>query len=215
MILRGDLRPGEPIRESLIASDLGVSRNTVREAVRILERTDLITYEMNRGARVRSPSRDEVEDLYKARLAIECGAVLVGSIEEVQAPLRQAFRKLEAALEQGNSDQALRADLDFHTTIVAMGRCDRLDAAYRRCLDEFQLCLAILSKTVGEYEKPEQIRGEHLDVLNAFEEGDVRTVIKSLRVHTELSQTACLAALDLSANSDSAGAATFDSNLAG
>lgn len=210
MILRGDLSPGEPIRESSLASDLGVSRNTVREAVRILERTGLISYEMNRGASVRNPSRAEVEDLFKARLAIEIGATQIGSMAEVQAPLRQAFDKLDDALSRGAIDEALQADLDFHTTIVAMGKCSRLDSAYRRILNEFQLHLAILSKTEGEYAKPDQIRAEHLDVLDAFESGDVNDAVAALAVHTDLSQRACLAALDRSAKAPSTAPGRLD-----
>lgn len=198
MILRGDLLPGDPVRESLIASDLRVSRNTVREAVRLLERTGLITYEMNRGARVRNPSREEVVDLFAARLAIEAGATMIGSITEAEEPLRRAFDKLDSALERGASEEALQADLNFHVTIVAMGNSSRLNSAYRRILNEFRLHLVILSKAVGEYGKAEQIRKDHLGILEAFNSGEVDRAVEALRVHTTQSRTACLEALNLS-----------------
>lgn len=183
MILRGELTPGEPIRESVLASDLGVSRNTVREAVRILERTGLISYEMNRGASVRKPSREELEDLYAARLAIEIGAAQIGSLADVREPLRRAFDELIEALDSGATEKALQADLAFHATAVAMGGSGRLDSAFRRILNELQLYLAILSKAEGEYAQPDQVRSEHLEILRAYESGRVAAVIEALTVH--------------------------------
>ena len=56
MILEGELKPGERIRESVIAEQLGISRNTVREAVRLLQGTGLVRYVFNRGLAVWNPS---------------------------------------------------------------------------------------------------------------------------------------------------------------
>jgi DNA-binding GntR family transcriptional regulator len=183
MILRGELAPGEPIRESVLASDLGVSRNTVREAVRILERTGLTSYEMNRGASVRQPSRPELEDLYTARLAIEIGAAQVAPLAEAGEPLFKAYEKLEQAIDRGIVEDAVRADMEFHSTAVAVAGSKRLDVAFQRILNELQLYLAILSKAEGEYAKPEQVTSEHKAILGAYQSGEVTRVIDELTVH--------------------------------
>ncbi|MGC0236316.1 GntR family transcriptional regulator [Arthrobacter sp. SD76] len=47
MILSGGLKPGERLRESLLAENLGLSRNTVREAVRIVQAGGLIRHRAN------------------------------------------------------------------------------------------------------------------------------------------------------------------------
>ena len=53
-IMRGEMPPGAPIRESAIAASLGISRNTVREAVRMLENGGLVRHTMAmNGRRVR------------------------------------------------------------------------------------------------------------------------------------------------------------------
>ena len=74
-ILRGDLGPGQPLRENAIALALKISRNTVREAVRLLEQSGLVKYEFNRGTVVIDPSVDDLMELYCARLALEVAAV--------------------------------------------------------------------------------------------------------------------------------------------
>lgn len=75
MILEGELKPGERIRELVIAEQLGgISRNTVREAVRLLQGTGLVRYVFNRGLAVWNPSDEEVLDIYRARLHLETAA---------------------------------------------------------------------------------------------------------------------------------------------
>src|SRR6478735_12403909 len=74
-IVAGAFAPGERLRESAIAAERGVSRNTVREAVRILELSGLVRHEVNRGAVVISPTPENVEALYAARERLETAAV--------------------------------------------------------------------------------------------------------------------------------------------
>ena len=74
-ILAGAFGPGDRLRESAIATELGVARNTVREAVRILELSGLVRYEVGRGAVVISPTPENVEALYTARERLETAAV--------------------------------------------------------------------------------------------------------------------------------------------
>lgn len=61
-ILAGAFRPGERLRESAIAAELGIARNTVREAVRLLEHGGLVRFEVNRGAVIISPTRETVAE---------------------------------------------------------------------------------------------------------------------------------------------------------
>ena len=51
-IIRGEYAPGEPLRESVIARELGVSRGAVREALLLLERQYLVRWQPRKGASV-------------------------------------------------------------------------------------------------------------------------------------------------------------------
>src|SRR5687768_9965606 len=70
MIDNGTLRPGERVNEQALAQQLGVGRNSAREALRSLERTGLIRIVPNRGAEVRKVSLEEALDLYDVRAGI-------------------------------------------------------------------------------------------------------------------------------------------------
>lgn len=70
-ILRGVLRPGERLRQELLAAELGVSRIPLRDAFRRLSAEGLIHIDGRRGARVTSLSVDEVTELYELRRLLE------------------------------------------------------------------------------------------------------------------------------------------------
>ena len=73
-ILTGKIPPGTPLREVALAAELGVSRNTVREAARLLGGEGLVRHQMNRGIVVAEITAADVRDIYAARAAVEAAA---------------------------------------------------------------------------------------------------------------------------------------------
>ncbi len=69
-IVRGDLAPGERIAEARITDALGVSRGSVREALRLLSARHLVDFEPRRGARVAPFGPDDVNGLYDIQIAL-------------------------------------------------------------------------------------------------------------------------------------------------
>lgn len=69
-ISQGQPMPGERLREAELASTYGVSRATVREALRLLEIRGLVTIRPQRGACVIQLSTKEIFDLYAVRAAM-------------------------------------------------------------------------------------------------------------------------------------------------
>jgi DNA-binding GntR family transcriptional regulator len=70
-ILIGQLSPGSRLSVPAIARELGVSRSPVRDAVLQLVREGLGQETLNRGAVVRTLSREELANLYEAGEALE------------------------------------------------------------------------------------------------------------------------------------------------
>jgi DNA-binding GntR family transcriptional regulator len=63
-IIKGDLKPGERIKEARLAQELGVSRGPIREALHVLERKRLVEMRPRRGARVTQMSASYATSLY-------------------------------------------------------------------------------------------------------------------------------------------------------
>src|SRR3954465_7634113 len=115
-IISGQYRPGDHLGEVELATSLGVSRGTVREALRHLQQEGLVTAG-NRGMlRVNSLNPAEVRALFRVRAALEGLAVA----EIPASPEREAavarLRKALAQLADADGDFAARveADLGFH-----------------------------------------------------------------------------------------------------
>jgi DNA-binding GntR family transcriptional regulator len=70
-IIRGELAPGEPLGEERLASEVGVSRTPLREAVRKLAEEGFVEYIPFKGARVVKPTPKLVQDVFLIREALE------------------------------------------------------------------------------------------------------------------------------------------------
>jgi DNA-binding GntR family transcriptional regulator len=184
-ILDGAFGAGDRLRESAIAAELGVARNTVREAVRILELSGLVRHEVNRGAVVISPTPEKVADLYAARERLETAAAARAPRPEHLAELRAAYERLEQAARTHEASRIVQVDLEFHSAIVAMHDSTRLDAFYRELMVELRFYLMVLSVADREYEQPEDLLVEHKEILMAIESGDRDAAVDLVRSHID------------------------------
>lgn len=184
-IVAGAFAPGDRLRESAIATELGVARNTVREAVRILEQSGLVQYQVNRGAVVISPTPEKVDALYTAREVLETAAVSRPAGESELAALRTAYDELVEAAASHDALRIVDLDLAFHSAIVAMLRSSRLDGFYAELMVELRFYLTVLSLEDREFEHPDDILAEHRVILEAIESGDTATAVQQVRSHIE------------------------------
>ncbi|HJF76195.1 MAG TPA: GntR family transcriptional regulator, partial [Brevibacterium linens] len=74
-LIAGELRPGERLSETALAKEFDVSRNTLREAFRVLGEQGLVTHIPHRGVSVASPSTADVVDIYRVRHHVECSVL--------------------------------------------------------------------------------------------------------------------------------------------
>jgi len=73
-LLSGELKAGSQIAEQTLATDIGVSRTPVREAIKQLEREGVIESVPRFGTIIRTPSPKEITELYELRLSLEAYA---------------------------------------------------------------------------------------------------------------------------------------------
>ena len=184
-ILAGAFSPGDRLRESAIATELGVARNTIREAVRILERGGLVRYEVNRGAVVISPTPENVDALYTARERLETAAVSRVSSETPLTKIGEAFEALAEAAGSRDARLIVDKDLAFHSAIVALLNSSRLDEFYADLTRELRFYLMVLSMEEREYEKPDIVLAEHEVILAAIRSRDPDRAVHEVRAHIE------------------------------
>ncbi|RYU08845.1 GntR family transcriptional regulator [Nocardioides iriomotensis] len=140
-ILRGDLRPGDRIRQEEVAERFGASRLPVREALRILEAEGLTEHETHKGARVPRLSQHEVEVIYQMRERLEPLALAesiaaltdgdVARIEEVQQHIEADGDGIDVA-------RFLELDREFHMATYSACAIDPLMSNVRRLWNSTQ-----------------------------------------------------------------------------
>lgn len=185
LIMSGGLPSGAPIRESVMAPALGVSRNTVREAVRILELGGLVRHQTHRGAVVIAPSPGELVELYRARMHLEIAAVQQPYSSADLQPVRDAYTAFETAAHRGEPDQTVQADLAFHAAIVDLLQSDRISAFYRQLTTELRYFVVVLSAAEGDYAQPERLLDDHRPILDALQAHDTARAVDAVRRHVE------------------------------
>lgn len=139
----GELQPGAQLAEIPLAGEIGVSRNTLREAVRILARDGLVEHLPNRGVFVRVIV-DDADDIYAFRRFVELGALDHAHRDpHVTArcfyAMQLACDEAVAAAERQDWAKAGAANGDFHQAIVDLVGCERLSDQARVVLTQARL----------------------------------------------------------------------------
>ena len=138
-LAEGALLPGTRLTESTIAEDLGVSRNTVREAFVELASERLVVRHPNRGVFVASLEAGDIHDVYTVRRAIEVSALRAGGSPEDVASIRAAVEEGKRAAAAGDDEALGTANQHFHGAIVAMAGSPRLNSIMGQVLAEMRL----------------------------------------------------------------------------
>jgi len=180
-IISGQYRPGDHLSEVELANVLGVSRGTVREALRHLQQEGLVTAG-NRGMlRVNSLTATEVRELFQVRAALEGMAVR----EIIASPRREtAVRALRASLEQlmDESDDfpaRIEADLAFHLELCRQAGNTMLVESWQHL--EGRMRVAILN--AASWQAPMMARDRHAPIVDAIERGDVAAALAVVEEH--------------------------------
>lgn len=121
-VLAGALAADDRIKDAELMQRFGVSRNTAREALRLLSAQGLVVLRLHSGAAVRRLSIEDVRDIYRVRRTLECSAVLESSHagEESILEVDRTVRAAEEHLARDEWAEAATTSLGVHTAIVAL-----------------------------------------------------------------------------------------------
>lgn len=96
-IVDGDYPPGQRLTEDRLAADFGVSRNPVREALRVVEAEGFVVVLPRRGAVVASPTQETIADMFAVRARLEPLAARQAAERATEAELAELREMLESA----------------------------------------------------------------------------------------------------------------------
>jgi DNA-binding GntR family transcriptional regulator len=170
-VVEGRLRPGARLPEQDLCAALGVSRNTIREALSQLVTERVLVREPNRGVFVAQPDRDAVRDVYRVRRLVEPAAVLHGEAfgDAAVAAVRAAVSEGVAGADADDWAAVATANQHFHRALVALADSPRLDQQMALLLAEMRLVFHRMPG-VREFHEPYLTRNDAICTL--LEAGD-------------------------------------------
>jgi DNA-binding GntR family transcriptional regulator len=181
-LIEGFFQPGTRLSEESIGRALGVSRNTLREAFRLLAHERLVEHELNRGVFVRRLSPQDVVALFRARRIVECAALreLATASDEALRAVREAVEQGEAAAKEGRWTDAGTANMRFHQAIVGLTGSGYLEQFMRQAMAELRLVFHV-ARHPRELHEPYVCRNREL--LEAVEARNASTAERLLTAY--------------------------------
>jgi DNA-binding GntR family transcriptional regulator len=187
-IREGRYVSGQRLVEADLIEELGVSRSSVREALRRLEAQGLIETEPHRGARVRRLSANDVREIYEVRAVVEPEAARLAALR-IDEPgnrktLKQSLKALQADAVKGEILAYIDENARFHDTILTLSGNSQLAGL----IDMMRL--QTLRFTLGRYVNGanaaiEKSRSEHELVADRILAGDAEGARVAMRAHIE------------------------------
>jgi DNA-binding GntR family transcriptional regulator len=194
IIMSGQLPQGQPLREMSLSASLGVSRNTVREAIRVLAREGLVTHSPHKGAVVTRLTRHDVADLFRVRRSLELAgvAMLPQASDQNLAPLIEDVDALEIAAARPGWAAVIDADRRFHKHLVDLLGSRRLSRFYDAIQAELRLCMSIVDR---RDEEREPLVAEHRELLELILARAVARCTEVMLSHLDESEQMLLAVM--------------------
>lgn len=184
-IMDGVLAEGAPIRQDEVAQAMGVSKIPVREALMRLQSEGLVVLTPNAGATVATLTVADYLEMLDMRIALECRALELAVPNMASSDIARA-RQLLAAYDRAMTQQEW-SDLNqrFHECLYAPANRPRLMAMIRSVEDLMGRILRLRVSMAAEHSRSHQ---EHVQILDACEEGNTASAVKLLRKHIEQTQ---------------------------
>lgn len=188
-IVQGRLTPGARIVEADIARRMGISRAPVREAARRLERQGILDARPRHGFTVRAITVEEIDDLYRVRLALETMAIKLACLSADEAGLA----RLQAIVHAMQNDppelpqsQRVMRDLEFHTLICELSGNGYLRRLFSNMRTELRMIMALIDLVCRT--SPEQAAVTHQSILDSISRRDPEAAARLLEHHLELAR---------------------------
>jgi DNA-binding GntR family transcriptional regulator len=194
LVLNSELRPGERTSVNLLAARLDIGRTPVKEAITRLQTEGLLSVAGRSGTMVKQIDRDQTEQLFALRRALEDFAadfavknVTVEDLDQIRLCLKDLGRS-------NTTSEFVRANVEFHSLIVAAAANPFLIRLYGQLQIQLQIVSYLVQRGFGT-KAADARQKEHATIVKALEKKDAQALKEALRRHVITTEQAILASL--------------------
>lgn len=184
-ILHGKLKANQRLVEEALANQIGISRTPVREAFHKLERDDLVTRLPKGGFTVREFTKEDVEEIFGIRIALESYAASLATIHmtpERLSALETKIDESEKAFKKGEVEKAVQLYTEFHDLLYKSSRSRKLTEMIHGFRDYFYRYRSALLHTPNGFKSS---LADHREMLEAMKRKNPGRVERLVRAHLE------------------------------
>jgi DNA-binding GntR family transcriptional regulator len=202
LIVSGAIAPGERLIEESLGQRLGMSRNPVRESLKLLEREGFVTISPYRGAVVSRIGRKEAMDVFEIRELLDSFAAAQAARTATPADLdelREVLKLGARAIEKNELGKLGMLNGRFHAKVHDMAGNVELSHSLERLRLKVEWMFAGYVATRGEVAWV-----EHQQLADTIESGDAERAAQLSQEHVAKSRLAYLELLDSGDGDDGA-----------
>lgn len=195
-IIHGELKGGERLKEEKLANQMGISRTPVREAFHKLEKDELLYRLPKGGFAVRNFKKEDVEEIFGIRSALESYAAYLATLYITPHELTLLEKKIkesEMALINGEDDKLVRLNTEFHDLLYKSCKSKKLIEMINNFRDYFYRYRHTLLHTEGGFKYSVE---SHRKMLEAMRKKNPRLVERLVRQHLERGKKIILQEID-------------------
>ncbi len=199
-IVNGDYPPGERLTEDRLAEDFGVSRNPIREALRVAEAEGFVVTIPRRGAVVATPTTETIADIFAVRARLEPMAARLAAERAAQADvagLRSLLEEARRATEAGDFATISELNSQLHLRVIEISGNRWLSSMTRALYLHVQWVFHM-----GVAQRAPHSWQEHIALVDAIEAGDPDRAELTAMAHVD---AAAVAAREWAASTSAAG----------
>jgi len=181
-IVRGLFQEGQSLRQDEIATQFGVSRIPVREALRQLEAEGLVKIHLNRGATVSALSPAEAQEIFEIRSALEVKAIQLAIPKLTTADLEKASEILAQTNQVSDAGLLAKLNWEFHETLYTPAQRPRLLTMIKTLHLNVDRYVRLQMSQMDYLERSQK---EHYQLLEACQQDDTKAAVKLLKRHID------------------------------
>jgi DNA-binding GntR family transcriptional regulator len=177
----GAIAVGSRIAELPLSKELGISRSTLREGLRLLEARGIVESFPQKGSYVRRCDQRSIGTIYATRETLELRAFdhLLAKPQRLSDLLPRLRRIAESMQEYDDHSREMlnKLDIEFHTTLIEAAEDCVLSSIWRAIKDHLTVIFSL------EWVDGREYRNDHQAIIEALTRGDKPSLVAEYRRH--------------------------------
>jgi len=195
MILSGELATGTRLVEDNLASQLGISRAPLREALSLLAHEGLVNGMPGRGKFVKGLTQDSVRDLFAVRTVLEVFAAEQATAHiqpDECSQLARSLARMEQAVADKSIDGYVGADTDVHRLLWRISRNECLVQVLETLVSPLEAVIRINAEVHDDWPQVVEV---HRQLIEAIASHDPTIASETMRRHMAAASDKAMVAL--------------------